>query len=450
MVRCGPGGAPVGRIVPRGPVTHREELGGEDSLEFSCTGEVEKLDRLLWRDPEDGRWREHVVARVEEEAGRLHVLAESSLSDLLAGVIVETRLAGATADEALAAVLDGSGWGWEAEGALGEASCLLYHRSRLEAVRRVCGLVGAEAEARIEVGPRGVESRSVAACARLGAWRGARLTYRRGCARVSRTVLEDEVCTALFGWGAGLPVLDGDGSWTGGYRRKLDFSSVNGVKWIGDEEARERWGLPMPDGTRAHRFGQVTFAGETDPARLLERTRAELARLSSPHVTYTAERAVDPARVPVGLGDDVAVTDLEPPAPPRGLFRVTARVREIGRSGIAARYTLGRVEATTWSAASESVPVPLTHRVPFPHDVRERGNGGRYGTRVAEVHGGVQAEGGAALPREGRHLRRDRAGARSRRRQHIGLGQEGRHRPGVARGQPLQGGRGEPQAPPRG
>lgn len=355
IVRCGPGGAPVGRIVPCGPVTHREELGGEDSLELSCTGEVEKLDRLLWRDPEDGRWREHVVARVEEEAGRRRVLAESSLSDLLAGVIVETRLTGATAGEALAAALDGSGWGWEADGALGEASCLLYHRSRLEALRRVCGLIGAEAEARIEVGPRGVESRTVAARARLGAWRGARLTYRRGCARVSRTVLEDEVCTALYGWGAGLPVLDGDGSWTGGYRRKLDFSSVNGgLKWIGDSESRERWGLPMPDGSRAHRFGQVTFAGETDPARLLERTRAELARLSSPQVTYTAERAVDPGRVPVGLGDDVAVTDLEPPAPPRGLFRVTARVREIGRSGIAARYTLGRAEATTWSAASDA------------------------------------------------------------------------------------------------
>lgn len=54
---------------------------------------------------------------------------------------------------------------------------------------------------------------------------------------------------------------------------------------------------------------------------------------------------------------------------------------------------------------SESAPVPLTHRVPFPHDVRERGNGGGYGARVAEVHGGVQAEGGAALPREGRRLR---------------------------------------------
>ena len=36
--------------------------------------------------------------------------------------------------------------------------------------------------------------------------------------------------------------------------------------------------------------------------------------------------------------------------------------------------------------------------------MRERGNGGRYGARVAEVHGGVQAEGGAALPREGARL----------------------------------------------
>lgn len=33
--------------------------------------------------------------------------------------------------------------------------------------------------------------------------------------------------------------------------------------------------------------------------------------------------------------------------------------------------------------------------------MRERGNGGGYGTRAAEVHGGVQAGGGAALPRGG-------------------------------------------------
>ena len=26
----------------------------------------------------------------------------------------------------------------------------------------------------------------------------------------------------------------------------------------------------------------------------------------------------------------------------------------------------------------------MTHRVPFPHDVRERGSGGRYGARVAD------------------------------------------------------------------
>ena len=92
-----------------------------------------------------------------------------------------------------------------------------------------------------------------------------------GC---TRTVLEQDVYTALYGFGAGLPVTDEDGRYTGGYRKKLTFGEVNGgVNWVGDEDARLVWGRWNADRTaKVHSFGQVIFSECDDPARLLALT----------------------------------------------------------------------------------------------------------------------------------------------------------------------------------
>lgn len=331
-------------ILPLGAVVHREELSGADTLEFSCASAPTKYDRLLWRDPEDGRWREHVVARTEERAGGCaRVVAESSICDLRASFIDEIRFVQDTAGEALTRVLEDTGWDGTALGIETLGSCLIYHASVRDALSRVIEVWGAEAEPEIAVGPHGVTRRREILRARVGAWRGARLTYGRSMAGCVRTVASDEVYTALYGFGAGLPVLDDEG-WTGGYHRKLNFGDVNGgVKWTGNDRARETWGILGEDGTRRHRFGQVTFPGEDDPLRLLARTKAALAEISSPRITYEVDAQVFAGRVPVGLGDDVLVTDTEPPAPRRALVRCVARVREVSPDGaIRSRYTLGR------------------------------------------------------------------------------------------------------------
>ncbi len=92
-------------------------------------------------------------------------------------------------------------------------------------------------------------------------------------AECARTVHDDEVFTALYGYGAGLPVVDETGAFTGGYRRKLTFGEVNGgVNWVGDDGARQLWGLPGAGGSRVRRFGEVTFSDVEDPAVLLART----------------------------------------------------------------------------------------------------------------------------------------------------------------------------------
>lgn len=64
------------------------------------------------------------------------------------------------------------------------------------------------------------------------------------------------------------------------------------------------------------------------------------------------------------------------------------------------------------------------------------GEGARRRTSVAEARGRVQAEGGAALPREEQHLRRGWWGAQRRTLLHLRLGQEGRRLGGINLGQP--------------
>ena len=144
--------------------------------------------------------------------------------------------------------------------------------------------------------------------ARRGGWHGARLTRGKGLIACTRTVLEDEVFTALYGFGRGLPVLDESGEHTGGYTRRLTFGAVNnGVNWVGSDEARLAWGRPDGARGRAHRFGSVVFAECEDASELKALTEAELARLSRPRVAYEAEAAEVCGCGFVGLGDDYLV-----------------------------------------------------------------------------------------------------------------------------------------------
>ena len=41
----------LGILPAVGAVTHAEEIGGEDTIEFDCLAAPEKGERLLWRDP---------------------------------------------------------------------------------------------------------------------------------------------------------------------------------------------------------------------------------------------------------------------------------------------------------------------------------------------------------------------------------------------------------------
>jgi hypothetical protein len=101
----------LGVLPTLGTMTHSEELGGEDTLELDCLMVPEKGDRLVWRDPDTGAWREHEVVRTDEATGTAcHVYAESSLCELLRDNVEECQLVSKTAEQAMGAVLASTRW----------------------------------------------------------------------------------------------------------------------------------------------------------------------------------------------------------------------------------------------------------------------------------------------------------------------------------------------------
>lgn len=346
----------LGILPAVGGITHVEEIGGEDTIEFDCALAPEKGERLLWRDPTDGVWREHVVVRTDEPlGGSAHVYAESSLCELLGDFVEEEQLVAKTASEALAAVLAHTRWAvGDVDVGATERGCLLYHVNALAALRRVEEVWGGEAETAIAVSGGRVSSRTVNLPARRGEWRGARFSHGKTLAACTRTVLEDEVFTALYGYGKGLPIYDEQGMATGGFTRRLTFGSVNNdVNWVGDDDARLVWGRPDGAGGKVHRFGHVVFPDCEDAIELKALTEAALAAACEPRVSYEVDVAAVDGGAGVRLGDDVAVIDSSRSPEWHLRARCVRRVRELGEGRPVVRLTLGTVERTTWAASAD-------------------------------------------------------------------------------------------------
>lgn len=341
----------IGILPMAGELTHAEELGGEDTIEFATRVAPTKGDRLLWRDGDT--WREHVVVRTSENLeGLCSVYAEASLCELLDDFIEEEHIAGKTADVALACVLAPTRWELGACNVDGTASCMLYHVNALYALRRVAEVWGGELTAEVFVADGRAARRVIRLDTQHGAWRGARLTYGKNMAGCTKTVLEQDVHTALYGFGAGLPVTDESGRYTGGYRKKLTFGEVNGgVNWVGDEDARQIWGRWNAERTeKVHSFGSVVFNDCDDPAKLLALTRKALADAVRPKVSYEVDVAVlDGGEAE--LGDTVAVIDTSRTPEWRLKARVVKRVRSFG-DVVLCRVTIGSVQTADYAAVS--------------------------------------------------------------------------------------------------
>lgn len=362
----------LGLLHPLGAVVHTEVLLEDDAIEFWCEEMPEKYDRILWRDPQDGRWREHVVVSVVEDMGiaGAKVIARTCLCDFKAVYIEELRLEQAKAYHAVPDVLGElypDRWGAIVAQDSGLMNGLIYHMSALDALHKLEVEGEVEFEPVITVDARGVRSRRVRMqTGGIGADRGVRLVYGRNLTWCRRTLLDTEVFTALYGWGIGMPLFDDDGEFTGGYSRRLtmedayvpDSEYSYGLKYVEDEEALERWGLKVGD-RRAHRFGEVFFPDETNPNLLKRKTELALQKLTQPRVVYEANACLVADGGPVGLGDRVQITDTTKSPVWELKARVIRRVRTMGIDAVETIVDMGTVTLRT-NAELEASLYPVT------------------------------------------------------------------------------------------
>lgn len=330
-------GSRKGLLHQTSPMRHVEEVCKRDDLYIVCRERPEKYDRVLWHDGEDDIWREHYVREVMTLGDGTHeAMCESALFETRLDFMEAFRLENASYYDVLAKIVPYTRFeaGTYGFGGVSEATAWITRKSVLEAIRKVEEIYNVEFRLDIEVDEDAqcVGSRKLSFSAEQGAWRGVRLTRGKNLDKGTLVVEADDVVTALFGYGSSFGAYDEDGNATGGFTRRLTFGSVNnGMNYVEDVRAKERYGRKNADGTYRNNFGHVIFDDIEKPDALYRKTHEELQRRTSPKVSYDIEGDLDMSERRIGLGDTVLVTDAVAGVRHRCGMRVIRRERTFGK-----------------------------------------------------------------------------------------------------------------------
>ncbi|MFO7274804.1 MAG: phage tail protein, partial [Bacillota bacterium] len=344
-----PGACPYTEAV------HLEQLYGPEGLEnqtvqhtltLTVPGDhpdaayVQAGNLLVFRDL-DGNFQAFEIRRTEAEradALRIRVQATHVMMELADEWIDgETTLPSATAQEALAAILQGTLWEPGIVEDLGQHQITVGYQSVLEALTHFVQVFRAELAFRVEFSGQQIIRRRVDAFVQRGSRRGKRFEARKDLRSIRRTVDDTELKTALYGYGkedeAGNRVTFEGVEWEEWRGHPTD--KPLGQRWVGDPQALGQWGR-----SGRHRFGVYEDSEETDPVRLLEKTWARLQELKEPKVTYEIdalelERLAGYRHETIRIGDTVSIVDpaFQPP------LRVQGRVVQIERDLLDPRQT---------------------------------------------------------------------------------------------------------------
>lgn len=290
---------------------HTEEIHGDNILNIRTTDYLEKGYRLAYKD-KYGIWHEFIVKGLQETHAVtepvIDAYCEASFYELLGDYIEDKRPQDVPANTALARALEGTRWEVGFVDDLGSNTTNFYHISAMEAVYKVAEVWGGEIKPRIVVAGNKITHRYIDLLTRRGADRGKRFEFGKDISGIARYVQDDDIKTALYGYGMGEILENGE------YGRRIDFAELNdGKAYVEDLAAKEIWGRLNPDGTRSHVFGKVEFDAIEDPQELLEATIEELEKRSQPQISYEATvtdlKAYGYDHEGIELGDTVAVID---------------------------------------------------------------------------------------------------------------------------------------------
>lgn len=326
-----------------------ESLNADSTLTFSTFYKnIEKGYRILYQDRLN-EWHEYIIQSIKNKHNSsddifLEVYAENSFYETLGDYIEDKRPRNSTATNALSEALATSRWEVGAVENLGLNTTSFYRCSVKDAVQnKIVKVWDGEFSTSIKVEGNKIVSRKVNIFKKRGDDHGKRFVYGKDIHEIEKVVNEEDIITALYGFGKGEEIEE-----TGGHGRRIDFADINnGKKYVENNAARLKYGRNSDKG-KVHVFGKIEFDDITDKRELLAKTKEELEKASTPKITYNA--AVEDLvkhgfeYEGVRLGDTVTVIDEE-----LGL-RLKARVIKLVKNldnSSADKITLGNFVETT-------------------------------------------------------------------------------------------------------
>lgn len=288
-------------------------INGEDTLDLTVFDtEIEKNYRILLQD-NYGKWHEYIVQEIEEshtdKGIRKKVYCESSIYETIGDFIEDRRFNNTSALMALTGVLQHTRWKIGRVDDLGTESYSPYRVDAKTAIQTIAKTWEGELQTRIEVSGNKITGRYIDLLNKIGYDTGKRFSWTKDIQQIKRTVVRDDVITALYGFGKGEEVGEGFG-------RRLDFADINdGKMYVENNEAKEQFGRLDENGNKVHIFGKVEFDDETEKTTLKEKTEAELEVFSKPLLSYSADvldlKQFGYDHEGYELGDTVLVIDKE-------------------------------------------------------------------------------------------------------------------------------------------
>ena len=326
-----------------------ESLNADSTLTFSTFYKnIEKGYRILYQDRLN-EWHEYIIQSIKNKHNSsddifLEVYAENSFYETLGDYIEDKRPRNSTATNALSEALATSRWEVGVVENLGLNTTSFYRCSVKDAVQnKIVKVWDGEFSTSIKVEGNKIVSRKVNIFKKRGDDHGKRFVYGKDIHEIEKVVNEEDIITALYGFGKGEEIEE-----TGGNGRRIDFADINnGKKYVENNAARLKYGRNSDKG-KVHVFGKIEFDDITDKRELLAKTKEELEKASTPKITYNAA-VEDLAKhgfeyEGVRLGDTVTVIDEE-----LGL-RLKARVIKLVKNldnSSADKITLGNFVETT-------------------------------------------------------------------------------------------------------
>ena len=334
-----------------------QNVDGTDNLDLLSDLDLEKGDRVAWRD-HMGLWREWLVNSIDTSRSDRLPLSTAhcvdAIQELASTYIEDKRNRTATASACAKKALAGTRWilGTVHDGTkTTEADLAFYHTNALSAIQDICATFGLEAVTTYQPDATGtrIATRTLSLVSRRGAATPTkRFTYGKDLASIRRTIDATQVATRLYGWGKGVATTDDNGEETGGYSRKISFADINdGKAYVEDATALAIWGIPGPNGTRIHSEADAEFPDCEDPKQLLTLTKEALKTRSQPVVSYecdvTSLAAAGVNAEGTDIGDTVHIIDTSFPTPLRLEGRILQIEQDLTGDQTATTITLGNI-----------------------------------------------------------------------------------------------------------